>query len=711
MGAPTGHHYSLKSLVDQKNIQIPEYQRTYDWSKTTVEQLLDCLSEHQKLYKNNLPSNPYFLGNLMIHADASDAEGRWYLVDGQQRLVTLTILSGVVRDMLCEKEEYRKAFELQNTIIGDNSASDLNLVPRDTEKESSPKELLWPIQAPLDQEINFRFENEYNTSVNMQALNLIEPIKAKFPLAVGSEFELNPGVKLTINAPYEAGTIIQNIYGSLDLDDGVCVLPEDRLCISSDWRKTIIEQRMRFTWNKSRLIPQHFQKNIRNFLKDEMEESTQSNSEFLTDWKDIVTYMTFTTTTFDDDADAIYYFGKLNDASTSQQLNIGDLMRHHCALVVRGRPLSDPRDERIKSDWNAVEQLLKEERTKDLVPAYLSAWLTAHNDRHTERKAYTRLKKISETQFKTGSEWNKEKFSEWITSIRKGSEYFEKICFPSLGDSNHLSMKCIEGLAKQHRPLFLAGLLAFDKYNMKSQMQRLINIFEFLTIKGVEIPTIIDINGVTSQDRYSMIDKYCKELHEKSNKFESAMPVNIANSILDTFAEDVVSKCDQIWAMAEADPRDEVTGWNLETLSELKTSQKLSKLLLSRIEINEAGTSKTWASDVEVEHIAPQTWDNAWKDLEQGGAFESQEQMSDYVNWLGNRTLLDPGSNSSLSNNGFKSKQTADEHGYNVQANSWMVTRDLTSMETEKWGPEEVINRTRTLVGKIISIYDSEFLQ
>ena len=272
-------------------------------------------------------------------------------------------------------------------------------------------------------------------------------------------------------------------------------------------------------------------------------------------------------------------------------------------------------------------------------------------------------------------------------------------------------MKCIEGLAKQHRPLFLAGLLAFDRYNMKSQMQRLINIFEFLTIKGVEIPTIIDINGVTSQDRYAMIDKYCKELHEKSNKFESAMPVNIANSILDTFADDVVSKCDQIWAMAEADPRDEVTGWNLETLSELKTSQKLSKLLLSRIEINEAGTSKTWASDVEVEHIAPQTWDNAWKDLEQGGAFESQEQMSDYVNWLGNRTLLDPGSNSSLSNNGFKSKQTADEHGYNVQANSWMVTRDLTSMETEKWGPEEVINRTRVLVGKIISIYDSEFLQ
>ena len=45
-------------------------------------------------------------------------------------------------------------------------------------------------------------------------------------------------------------------------------------------------------------------------------------------------------------------------------------------------------------------------------------------------------------------------------------------------------MKCIEGLAKQHRPLFLAGLLAFENHGLSDEMRRLINIFEFMTIKG-----------------------------------------------------------------------------------------------------------------------------------------------------------------------------------------------------------------------------------
>ena len=58
----------------------------------------------------------------------------------------------------------------------------------------------------------------------------------------------------------------------------------------------------------------------------------QDKTIFLENWKDILTYMSFTTTTFVEEEDAIYYFGKLNDAETSQQLNIGDLMRHLTAF-------------------------------------------------------------------------------------------------------------------------------------------------------------------------------------------------------------------------------------------------------------------------------------------------------------------------------------------------------------------------------------------
>ena len=73
MGRPHGADFSLKGLMSQSKIEIPEYQRTYDWSKSTVEQLLNCLTEHQKLFKGTLQNNPYFLGNLMIHANVGDS--------------------------------------------------------------------------------------------------------------------------------------------------------------------------------------------------------------------------------------------------------------------------------------------------------------------------------------------------------------------------------------------------------------------------------------------------------------------------------------------------------------------------------------------------------------------------------------------------------------------------------------------------------------
>ena len=38
---------------------------------------------------------------------------------------------------------------------------------------------------------------------------------------------------------------------------------------------------------------------------------TEEKEKILTYWKDIITYMSFTTTTFDEEDDAIYYFGKM----------------------------------------------------------------------------------------------------------------------------------------------------------------------------------------------------------------------------------------------------------------------------------------------------------------------------------------------------------------------------------------------------------------
>lgn len=77
--------------------QMPIYQRPYSWDKERVEQLWYDIVE---AYKNNL-ENPeqdsnYFLGSLVV---VKNRQGGYDVVDGQQRMTTLTILFCVFRDI------------------------------------------------------------------------------------------------------------------------------------------------------------------------------------------------------------------------------------------------------------------------------------------------------------------------------------------------------------------------------------------------------------------------------------------------------------------------------------------------------------------------------------------------------------------------------------------------------------------------------------
>jgi len=252
--------------------------------------------------------------------------------------------------------------------------------------------------------------------------------------------------------------------------------------------------------------------------------------------------------------------------------------------------------------------------------------------------------------------------------------------------------------------------LALEKFNLKNEMSRLINIFEFMTVKGVEFPTLIGTNGITSQARYSLIDKYCEKLHSKSNGFTTKMRTAEARKILDKFAAEVKSECTSIWDGAKADTTlPQVTGWDAKSLRDLEPKQSFARLLLSRIEMNQSGT-KTWSDDVEVEHILPQTWQAEWADTTKGGGFSGQVQANEYLNKLGNKTLLDPGSNKTLSNSNFSDKQSHTPAGYDLQARNWAVTKDITSTKVAEWNPAEIEKRSTKLFKQLIKIYDGNFM-
>src|ERR1700753_1081023 len=87
----------LKIFSDDFFFQVPLYQRPYAWTTEQSEELLEDLITFAGSGQERLEElNPYFLGSIvLIKGDGPEAQ----IVDGQQRLTTLTILLSVLRSL------------------------------------------------------------------------------------------------------------------------------------------------------------------------------------------------------------------------------------------------------------------------------------------------------------------------------------------------------------------------------------------------------------------------------------------------------------------------------------------------------------------------------------------------------------------------------------------------------------------------------------
>ena len=112
----------LKVFCDEFLFSIPEYQRPYVWTTEEAGELFDDLRNAMGA-GNPTEASPYFMGSIVLIKNPEETEAD--VVDGQQRLTTLTLLFCVLRDRLEENPERNEdlAGEAQDYVVEKGKAT------------------------------------------------------------------------------------------------------------------------------------------------------------------------------------------------------------------------------------------------------------------------------------------------------------------------------------------------------------------------------------------------------------------------------------------------------------------------------------------------------------------------------------------------------------------------------------------------------------
>ena len=90
---------TVSGFFGRQKIQysIPAYQRAYSWEELQTKTFLEDLVNH----KNSSETNPYCYGNILL--ETISEEKKYEIIDGQQRITTLSIFMRALLNTIAER--------------------------------------------------------------------------------------------------------------------------------------------------------------------------------------------------------------------------------------------------------------------------------------------------------------------------------------------------------------------------------------------------------------------------------------------------------------------------------------------------------------------------------------------------------------------------------------------------------------------------------
>ena len=88
---------------------IPDFQRPYTWEKEQCEILWEDIVDFHNLNPEN--DEKYFLGNIVVH---KTTDGKFSVIDGQQRLTTLLLLTKALHSRAATYSALQSCYQISN---------------------------------------------------------------------------------------------------------------------------------------------------------------------------------------------------------------------------------------------------------------------------------------------------------------------------------------------------------------------------------------------------------------------------------------------------------------------------------------------------------------------------------------------------------------------------------------------------------------------
>ena len=631
--------------------KIPDYQRPYSWEDEQIEQLWDDL---YSAMESGIKS--YFLGPIILIG----ANGDYFeVVDGQQRLTTLTILFCVIRDfyekMLDDKLKKRIMDVVKSSI---DEKYRLRLITQSNYQSEFEKGILDHVNFPQEITKKKRAENKFlNTALilkekldniwssyrwfshfqvgDLDIANFKEEYKNNNEYAVISEVLKKYGINFNTVSSITEEKLIEIFNELISIPNFLKLIEENKGLSDASIEESTTDE----------LISKNKQKLVEIYPLILMKNPIKEFTEYILNKVEMITI------TCSDQSYAIKLFQVLN--TRGLDLTPADLIKSY----LYSKFPNDKNKDVLKAEWIKIEEQSKqtEESITDLL-TYYEYYLLAQNPK---RSLYEELTNKFNGQDPKIFIYEFKKFVDAFNEIYKmdSREVFPLWYLPNqifwkaiLTTAKRVEFNNFDGLCRELRKMYYSYWIA--DYTTSKVKYLSFSLIEWLKGK--------------------------KKLDEIKDKIDKKMT------------------------------EDKVPQRMVDNLQDAVYGKPWLKPLLAVIEYQRTDDSKDSFIELDnklhADHILPEKWyeKEEWKEM------WSEDQAKEWLNKIGNLTLLSGKKNIAQHNDPpkEKAKMYKEKHGGTT---AFKISQDIIStLEKGIWTEEEVEARQSSLILEIKGILEVE---